>query len=212
VLNCGVLTDKVSEPGVHFHNPVGREIRQISTAQISVDLVQQKITDSTGNPILVSAVVTFRFTNPSASLLNVREPKTFVITQASATLKQVVGKYTYDELKHESSSITKEFVDSLQPRVNVAGATIYSVTLNELNYAPEIASSMLKKQTAQATLDARQLIVKGSVEIAFGAVEELEKRGLRMNDEEKFNLVSNLLVVSAGDKDAIPTLNVSHSH
>ena len=84
--------------------------------------------------------------------------------------------------------------------------------MNELNYAPEIASSMLKKQTAQATLDARQLIVKGSVEIAFGAVEELEKRGLRMNDEEKFNLVSNLLVVSAGDRDAIPTLNVSHSH
>ena len=82
------------------------------------------------------------------------------------------------------------------------------MTLNELNYAPEIASSMLRKQTAQAQVDARQLIVKGSVEIAFGAVDELEKRGLKMNDQDKFNLVSNLLVISAGDKDAQPTINV----
>ena len=82
------------------------------------------------------------------------------------------------------------------------------MTLNELNYAPEIASSMLRKQTAQAQVDARQLIVKGSVEIAFGAVDELEKRGLKMNDQDKFNLVSNLLVISAVDKDAQPTINV----
>ena len=62
------------------------------------------------------------------------------------------------------------------------------MTLNELNYAPEIASSMLRKQTAQAQVDARQLIVKGSVEIAFGAVDELEKRGLKMNDQDKLKL------------------------
>ena len=125
MLNCGVLTAKVSEPGCHIHNPVGREIRQISTAQISEDIVQQKIIDSTGNPLIVSAVLTYRFTNPTAALLNVRNPKEFCMTQASATLKQVVGRHTYDELKHESSSISKEFVDFLQPRVNVAGATIY---------------------------------------------------------------------------------------
>lgn len=116
-------------------------------------------------------------------------------------LKQVVGKYTYEELKHESVQISQQLCQMLQPKVDVAGAVIYSLTLNELNYAPEIANAMLKKQAAQAMVDARHLIVKGSVDIAMTAIANLESRGMSMDDKEKFHLVSGLLLVTASDRD-----------
>lgn len=125
----------------------------------------QKITDITGNPVLVSAVMIYSATNPNKALLNVEDFSNYVKAQASATLKLVVGKYTYDELKAKTEQITLELVSTLQPRIDIAGATVYSVTLKELNYAPEIAAAMLRKQAAQAQLDARHLIVKGAVDI-----------------------------------------------
>jgi len=206
VFNFGVLTEVHTTEGIKYSNCWGREIRIISTADISVDLTTQKITDSIGNPIHVSAVVVYRFTNPYGPLLTVQNGEKFVATQASAILKQVVSQYSYDELKVNSTAITKELVDTLQAAVMRAGAEILSMRLNELNYAPEIAQAMLKKQAAQALIDARHLIVKGAVDIALQAVDELGKKGLVMGDKEKFELVSSLLIVTTGDKDAQPTL------
>jgi regulator of protease activity HflC (stomatin/prohibitin superfamily) len=117
VLNYGQLTARTREPGCHWHNCVGREIRKISVAQLSQDLPVQKITDSTGNPIMISAVLTYRFINPTFALLNVQSPEAFVATQAQAALKQVVGRYTYDQLKSEAADVQKELVGMLQPRV-----------------------------------------------------------------------------------------------
>lgn len=67
---------------------------------------------------------------------------------------------------------------------------------------------MLKKQAAQALVEARNLIVRGAVDIALSAVDELQSKGLGMTDDDKFKLVSSLLVVTTGDKDAQPTIGV----
>jgi len=80
---------------------------------------------------IVSAVLTYRFTNPTLALLNVQNPQMFVLTQAQAALKQVVGHYAYDQLKTESLEVQKELINTLQPRVDTAGAVIMSLNLNE---------------------------------------------------------------------------------
>lgn len=208
VINCGKLDSHVAEPGCHFHNCVGREIRMLSTAQISYDLTNQRVTDSIGNPVIISAVITYRYTDATKALLNTQNPNSYVVAQGAAALKTVMGKYTYDELKIEADEVTARLKEYLQPRVEVAGATILSVGLNELNYAPEIAQAMLKKQAAAALVEARNLIVKGALGIATTAVASLEEQGLKMDDRQKFDLVKNLLIVTVGDKDATPTLTV----
>ena len=83
-----------------------------------------------------------------------------------------------------------------------------SKRLERLNYAPEISGAMLRRQAAQALVDARHLIVKGAVDIAREAVANLEAGGMRLSDEEKFKLVSSLLVVSTSDRETTPTLNL----
>ena len=132
----------------------------------------------------------------------------FVNTNAQSVLKQVVGRYTYDQLKSESAVVTKSLLSRLQPIVALAGVEISSMQLNELNYAPEIASGMLKKQQAGALIEARKLIVEGAVSIAQDAVRLLEAgdAGLKMSDSEKVSLVTNLLTVTCAEGDAQPTV------
>lgn len=209
ILAFGSLVAHEKEPGCHFYNCWGREMKRIFTTRISVEVPTTKITDSTGNPLMVSAVLNYRFTDAKAALLNVQNPMVYVNQQAQAVLKQVVARFTYDELKAEGASVCAQMVNALQPKVETAGAMIESVSLNELNYAPEIASSMLKKQQARALIDARQLIVKGAVDIAQTAVAMLEGKGLPMTDEDRVKIVTNVLTVTCSETDATPVITLS---
>eukprot|EP01134_Creolimax_fragrantissima_P008538 CFRG8538T1 len=214
VLNYGTYTGTIKEPGCHMVNIWGREIRVILTSQKSVDIPNMKVIDGNGNPIVVSAILTYRFVDSKRALLNVQYPTEFVMTQASAILKQVVSQFPYESegdepsLKNESQHIGDLMRDALQARVEPAGAVIQSMQLNELNYAPEVANAMLKKQQAKAMIAAREHIVQGSVSISQEAVSRLEAGGLVMTAAEKVRLVTNLLTVTCSDSDAVPTIGV----
>jgi len=208
VLNFGVTTDRVKGEGCHYNNCWGREILKISTAQITYDMPKQKITDLRGNPVLCSTILTYRFVDSTAALLNVTDARSYVQVQAMAAVKEIVGKFSYDELKTESDRISEEISELLQPRVNVCGAQILRVTLNELNYAPEIASAMLKKQQAAALIEARHLIVRGAVDIAQTAVGDLTTNGMELDTKDKVKIVTNILTVTCGEQDASPVLTL----
>lgn len=97
-------------------------------------------------------------------------------------------------------------------QVKVCGAKIIRFQLNEISYAPEIAQGMLKKQQATALVAARRTIVQGAVDIASNAINQLEKEGISMSQEEKSRVVGNLLVVICSDKDAVPTVPLQPVH
>lgn len=92
----------------------------------------------------------------------------------------------------------------------VAGIEIRSFSLKEISYAPVIAAAMLKRQQAQAMVEARQTIVAGAVDMTHSAVMQLKERGMALNDAETARLVSNLLTVICSESDASPTLPLSH--
>jgi len=206
VLHFGQVTSIHQDPGCYYSNCCGRELRYISKTQRGYDLTKQKILDRNGNPLSVSAVITYRFDDPGSALLRVQNANDYVINQAAASLKNVVGKFTYDELKVEASHIGDEMIKVLQPKVHVAGAVISSVTLNELQYAPEIPGAMLKKQQAAALVEARHLIVQGACEICDNALKTFESKGILLSHEEKVKIITNLLTVTTSDRDTTPTL------
>ena len=67
---------------------------------------------------------------------------------------------------------------------------------------------MLQRQQAVAVIAARRKIVEGAVSMVDMALKELEEGGIvNLDDEKKAQMVSNLLVVLCGNKDAQPVLN-----
>lgn len=176
-----------------------------------MDLPNTKIVDSRGNPLIVSAIVIYQVLNSRKAALKVTNLHYFILNQAQASMKEYVAKYPYEVMEDDPEGtlslrgsirkIERMIAVSVQKGVEDTGVKIHSVQFNELSYAPEISSGMLRKQAAQVTVTAKRRIVQGAIEIAHGTVERLEEKGLKMLPEEKVKLVSNLLTVICGDSD-----------
>eukprot|EP01124_Arcella_intermedia_P017526 TRINITY_DN24297_c0_g1_i1.p1 TRINITY_DN24297_c0_g1~~TRINITY_DN24297_c0_g1_i1.p1 ORF type:complete len:293 (-),score=64.92 TRINITY_DN24297_c0_g1_i1:52-852(-) len=215
LLVCGKYAGIEKEPGLHFYNCWGRDLRPVSKQIQSLHLPITKIVDKAGNPLNVSGIVVFWNSNTKKAAIDVTDPKEFTCNAAQAVLKAVVSRHPYETddphslcLKSNANEIGKEMVELLQKEVNVAGVRIVSFQFNELSYAPEIASSMLKRQQAMALVGARQKIVEGAIDIALGAVVGLSKEGVDLDASEKAKIVTNLLTVICSDTDAKPTVSV----
>lgn len=214
VLSWGKLSKIVRVPGLSWVNVWGRKVIKISTKQQAIEVHRTVVADGNGNPIVVAAVITFRFVESKKAALDVQDAPAFVKTQAMAVLKQVASRYPYESathqmsLKSETGVIAKEMRDLLQAKVEIAGAEVASFELSDLSYAPEIAQSMLVRQQAQALVDARRVIVDGAVQIVHHAVELLAEKGHKLPTGEEARLVSNLLTVICGESHVQPTYSI----
>ncbi len=92
--------------------------------------------------------------------------------------------------------------------MEMAGIEIMDARINNLAYAPEIAAAMLQRQQASAIIAARQKIVDGAVSMVDMALKKLADNNIvELDDERKAQMVSNLLVVLCGNRDAQPIVN-----
>ncbi|MBQ1358640.1 MAG: SPFH domain-containing protein [Oscillospiraceae bacterium] len=176
---------------------------------------KQKINDAQGNPIEVGIVVTWQVIDTAKAVFNVDNYVQFVQIQADSALRDVVRRYPYDEfeqqqvsLRGDSEEVSEMIEKELQDRVELAGIRILDARITHLAYAPEIAAAMLQRQQAEAIIEARQKIVDGAVGMVEMALKKLSENDVCMlDDERKAQMVSNLLVVLCGNKDAQPVVN-----
>ncbi len=176
---------------------------------------KQKINDAQGNPIEVGIVVTWQVVDTAKAVFNVDNYVQFVQIQADSALRDVVRKYPYDEfeqqqvsLRGDSEEVSEMIEKELQNRVEIAGIRILDARITHLAYAPEIAAAMLQRQQAEAIIEARQKIVDGAVGMVQMALNKLSENEICvLDDERKAQMVSNLLVVLCGNKDAQPVVN-----
>ena len=180
-----------------------------------LDNNKQKINDERGNPIEVGIVVTWQVVDTAKAVFNVDNYQQFVEVQADSALRDVVRCYPYDDyedhtisLRGESGEIAQQLEAELQQRVELAGIKVLDARITHLAYAPEIASVMLQRQQAEAVIEARQKIVDGAVGMVEMALNKLSANNVvELDDERKAQMVSNLLVVLCGNKDAQPIVN-----
>ena len=118
------------------------------------------------------------------------------------------GEPDEGSLRGSSEIVAARIRDEIQSRVESAGLTIMEARITYLAYAPEIAAVMLQRQQASASVDARKMIVDGAVGMVEMALQKLsENNVVTLDDERKAAMVSNLLVVLCGNKDAQPIVN-----
>ena len=190
-------------------------LRKISLKAHTLDNHKQKINDQMGNPIEVGIVVVWRVVNTAKAVFNVENYETFLSTQADSTLRDVVRCYPYDStdsdeksLRGSAQEVCKQLGVELQQRVELAGLEIIEARITHLAYAPEIAAAMLQRQQATAIIEARQKIVDGAVGMVEMALTKLSESNVcELDEERKAQMVSNLLVVLCGNKDAQPIVN-----
>ncbi|WP_313343949.1 SPFH domain-containing protein [Sedimentibacter sp.] len=190
--------------------------KKISLKAMTLNNDKQKINDALGNPIIIGIVVVWKVVNTAKAVFNVDNYTEFLSIQCDSALRNIVRLYPYDTfgddnektLRGSSQEISKKLQDEIQLKVEIAGLEIIEARITHLSYAPEIAAAMLQRQQASAIIDARQMIVEGAVGMVEMALDKLNQNDIvQLDEERKAAMVSNLLVVLCGNKDAQPIVN-----
>jgi regulator of protease activity HflC (stomatin/prohibitin superfamily) len=191
--------------------------KKISMKVMTLNNDKQKINDQLGNPIIIGIVVIWKVVNTAKAVFNVDNYVEFLSIQCDSALRSIVSQYPYDisndsnnekSLRGSSQEVVQRLKTEIQSKVDVAGLEIIEARITHLAYAPEIAAVMLQRQQASAIIDARQMIVEGAVGMVEMALHKLsEKNVVNLDDERKAAMVSNLLVVLCGNKEAQPVVN-----
>lgn len=202
----------------------GKKTNKISLKIMTLNNSKQKINDALGNPVEVGIAVMWRVVDTAKAVFTVDNYKEYLSLQSDAAVRNIVKIYPYDvvpnidttgdgladdgSLRGSTEVVVGRIKEELQERVAEAGLEIVDVRFTYLAYAPEIAAAMLQRQQASAIVDARKLIVESSVGMVEMALDRLAQNGIvDLDEERKAAMVSNLLVVLCGNKDAQPVVN-----
>ncbi|HRO73272.1 MAG TPA: SPFH domain-containing protein, partial [Saprospiraceae bacterium] len=212
----GKYTGTIKSSGFFWTNPFYIK-KKISLRAYNLETSQLKVNDKQGNPIMIAAVVVWRVKDTYKAAFDVEQYTKFVEIQSESALRKMAMEYSYDNfedaeatitLRSNSTEINEMLEAEISERLTIAGIEVIEARISHLAYAQEIASAMLQRQQATAVVAARHKIVEGAVGMVEMALEDLNKKGIvRLDEEKKATMVSNLLVVLCSDKSATPVVN-----
>ena len=214
----GKYVGTIKKNGLYWANPFYTK-KKISLRASNFDSERLKVNDKLGNPVMISTILVWRVTDTYKAAFDVDNYENFVRVQTDAAVRKLASMYPYDNFADEGHdeditlrSSVNEVSDALEKEIEerllIAGIEVLEARIGYLAYANEIASAMLKRQQATAIVAARHKIVQGAVDMVEMALEELNKKHIvELDEERKAAMVSNLLVILCGDKEASPVVN-----
>ncbi len=212
----GAYKGTVRDNGFFWANPFYTHQR-ISLRARNFDSERVKVNDKIGNPIMINVILVWKVRDTYKAAFDVDNYVEFVRVQTDAAVRKLAGSYPYDNFDDAEAELTlrsgmdevnKALEDEITERLAMAGIEVIEARIGYLAYAPEIASSMLKRQQAVAIVAARKKIVEGAVGMVEDALEKLATDNIiEFDDDKKASMVSNLMVVLCGDKEVTPVIN-----
>ncbi|MGG8497832.1 SPFH domain-containing protein [Tenacibaculum sp. TC6] len=218
ILLFGKYVGTVKQNGLFWANPLYKK-KTISLRASNFDSERLKVNDKLGNPVMISTILVWRVTETYKAAFDVDNYENFVRVQTDAAVRKLASMYPYDNFADEGheeeitlrssvNEVSDALEKELEERLSIAGIEVLEARIGYLAYAQEIASAMLKRQQATAIVAARHKIVQGAVEMVEMALDELSKKEIvELDEERKAAMVSNLLVILCGDKEASPVVN-----
>jgi regulator of protease activity HflC (stomatin/prohibitin superfamily) len=210
----GSYVGSAKEPGLRWANPFYTK-KKVSLRAVSFESGKLKVNDLDGNPVEIATIVVWGVVDSAQAAFQVDDFAEYVRVQSEAALRGLASRYPYDAHDDEKTSlrgstalVAEQLQNEVQERVAAAGVKVQEARISHLAYAPEIAQAMLQRQQAAAIIAARTKIVEGAVSMVEMALDRLEKAGtVRLDEERKAAMVSNLLVVLCGDRSPHPVIN-----
>jgi regulator of protease activity HflC (stomatin/prohibitin superfamily) len=210
----GAYRGTAKQEGLRWANPFYSK-KRISLRVRNFESAHLKVNDTDGNPIEIAAIVVWRVVDTAEAVFEVDDYENYVRVQTESAVRNLATHYPYDahveghlSLRGSTDEVAKTLKKEIQDRLAKAGVEVIEARISHLAYAPEIAAAMLRRQQAGAIIAARQKIVEGAVGMVDMALDLLSKSDrVRLDEERKAAMVSNLLVVLCADREAQPVVN-----
>ena len=165
--------------------------------------------EKNGSPILVSAILNYRISNPIKYIVAADAKTEVVMNMVEGAIRDgcksvALISDTENDLRKHSDVVSEEIKKKVKEQVLKYGISINSIKITEANYAPEIIQQMLMKQQAQAYIQARSQVVEGAV----GIIEETIKKLPNLSKEAQEKVVVNLLTTLTSNNSVQPVVQL----
>lgn len=215
----GKYLGTVKKQGYYWINPFySKKTVSLKSNNLLSEVI--KVNDKQGNPIMMGCCVVWRVQDTAKAIFDVQNYNVYVRVQSESAIRYIGCMYPYDKttdneneicLRSGHDEINKVLKDELTERLVKAGIKVMEAKVTELSYAAEIANNMLKRQAAEAIIAAREKIVQGAVSITGHAIQSLKDNNIvDLNEDEKSNLVANLITVLCSESVVSPIINTGH--
>lgn len=210
----GKYIGSVKTAGLFWANPFFTK-KSISLRVRNFETAKLKVNDKASNPIEIGAIVVWQVIDSAEALFEVDNYEDYVRVQSESAVRTLASSYPYDahvegdrSLSHNAAEIADQLASEVQARLAKAGMNVMEARISHLAYAPEIANAMLRRQQASAIIAARTLIVEGAVSMVDMALKSIDEKGIvKLDEERKAAMVSNLLVTLCAEQPMQPVVN-----
>jgi hypothetical protein len=182
--------DNYLKEGLSWRPPFCEE-KQVFCGDKTLNFDNLNLTDYNGNPLNISSCVIYNVIDPLNFIVNVQKEQV-LINFIENNFRQYLTKYSYNELT-SNKNILNEFVRELNKDQNTIlyGIEIQSAGILQINYAKEIAETMLVKQKINATIEARKEIIDSTLSMINDITTKLDNN---LTKEDKSKLITCLTV------------------
>jgi regulator of protease activity HflC (stomatin/prohibitin superfamily) len=148
----------IKGPGVLFVFPVVDYARFVDTRLLTLDIPHQQVITRDNVPVQVDGVIFFLVQDPERAVVTVQDYRYAISQYAQASLRDVIGSMTLDELLSERDQIQARIAQAVEERSRSWGIHVDSIRLLDINM-PEDLKRMMSRQ-ASAEREKRATITK----------------------------------------------------
>lgn len=157
ILRLGKLND-VKGPGIRIVIPIIDKAIYVDNRILTMDIPKQQVITKDNVPVSINGVVYFRVVQPAEAITKVQNYAFAMSQYAQATLRDVIGGMTLDQLLAERDQIGKEIEQMVEKESANWGLQVSSIKIQDIDM-PEDLKKMMSRQ-ASAEREKRATITK----------------------------------------------------
>jgi regulator of protease activity HflC (stomatin/prohibitin superfamily) len=149
---------KIADPGLRFIVPVLDTPIFVEMRVQTVDIASQQAITQDNVPVVVDGVIFFRVENAESAALKVEKYRVAISRLAQATLRDVIGRLSLDELLSHQERLEHEIEHAVEAASGAWGLHFEAIKLEEID-VPEDLKKMMSRQ-ASSEREKRATIIK----------------------------------------------------
>lgn len=148
VLRIGKFTG-VRGPGIVYVVPFIDSVTFVDIRLLTLNIPSQQVITKDNVPAAVDGVLYFLVKEPEQAVLTVQDYRFAVAQYAQATLRDVVGALTLDELLSEREQIQQRVAEVVEERIKGWGLHLDSIRLQDIEMPRDLKRIMSRQASAE---------------------------------------------------------------
>jgi len=156
----------VRGPGLIILIPVFERMTKVTLRTITMNIPSQKIITKDNVSIDIAAVAYYHIVDPKKSVIAIEDVYSAVNQISQTTVRNVVGKFSLDQLLSQTSDINVQIKDVIDSHTEPWGAQVTAVEIKDITLPDNMQRAMAKEAEAERERRAKIVAAEGEFQAA----------------------------------------------